>query len=327
MTLPALAANGQCTPGGPPNPPAIKRAMVGVVMDTSHRLLEGVDVAIRSPRRQGRTDRYGRFQLADLDTGTYELTVRRIGYAVAIQWYHVTDSGGVARFCLISEPRGLAPMITSARRGGLSGVVGDSVYKPVAGAEVRVVGAGQHTLTDSAGGFHLPLNRGTYPVVVTKDGYGKQLLSVTIPPDSGREIAVWLGAPQRNPHRFAQALDDMRTRILLSTPNRSGFMSAEALAKLSTTLAGAALVAARTGVKDDCVAIIDGGAYRLPLYMIDKDEVAFMEVYLNGAPRQNASVNQSGTAGGRVIGLPNRRGGPPIASRDCGATIYVWMKP
>src|SRR5687767_7077973 len=122
-------ADGQCAPGGPPNPAWVKRALVGLVMDDRHRPIEGADVFIRSPRRETKTNADGRFRLADLDTGIYELSVRRLGYETAIQSYQVTDSGGGARFCLVPEPRGLPAMITSARRAGLSGVIGDTTYK------------------------------------------------------------------------------------------------------------------------------------------------------------------------------------------------------
>src|SRR3954471_1219771 len=164
VSLAAHGAMAQCTPGGPANPSAVKRTIVGTVMDTSHLVLENVTVAIKSPRRQAKTNAQGRFRLADLDTGTYEIAVLKIGYETALQSYVVTDTGGVARFCLIPEAHELPTIIASAKRLGLSGVIGDSNYNALAGAEVRVVGAGQHVLTDSAGLFHLAVPKGTYPI-------------------------------------------------------------------------------------------------------------------------------------------------------------------
>src|SRR5207253_2357831 len=98
-------------------------------------------VGIVKPRRQAKTNSQGRFVLTDLDTGTYQISVYRIGYETAVQSYVVTDTGGIARFCLIPEPRELPTMIASAKRLGLSGVIGDSTYKAIQGAEVSVVGA------------------------------------------------------------------------------------------------------------------------------------------------------------------------------------------
>ena len=315
---PSTAA-GQCAPGGPPNPAWEKRAIVGLVLDQNHRMLEGADVVIRAPRRQVKTDAYGQFRLADLDTGTYELTVRRIGYEIALQSYQVTDSGGAARFCLVPDPRGLPAMITSATRAGLSGVIGDSTYQPLRGAEVRAVAEGQRAITDSAGGFHLALKKGTYALVVTKPGFGRQFVSVTIPADSGRQIAVWLGSPERSERRLAAAHEEMRTRMLNAVSNRFGLLSSEDLAKTEANLVGAAQAAARWRVRDDCEAVVDGGPYKLPLYMIDKQDVSLIEIYVPKPPRQVVgSIDPRGTGGGGGGG-----GSPP--GQQC-PNLYVWTK-
>lgn len=49
-----LPLAAQCIPGGPANPPAIKRALVGLVLDRANRPIENATVVIRSPRRQPR---------------------------------------------------------------------------------------------------------------------------------------------------------------------------------------------------------------------------------------------------------------------------------
>ena len=318
-------ASAQCAPGGPVNPVAVKRAMVGTVMDTSHQVLDNVTVGIKKPRRTAKTNAQGRFTLTDLDTGTYEISVYKIGYETAVQAYVVTDSGGVARFCLIPETRELPAIVASARRLGLSGVISDSSYKALEGAEVRVMGAGLHTLTDSAGAFHLPVPKGTYPVWISRPGYGRQLLSVTIPADSGREIAVWLGPPSPNANAEAARIDDMRNRILWGRPNRSALVSAEAIARSSATLAGILVAQAKSRVREDCEAFIDGTSFTLPLYMIDKADVLMMEIYLQGAPRSGpTSISGAGTQGGKSISPGARSSGPPIGNQ-CG-TIWVWLK-
>lgn len=307
----------QCFPGeGPPNPPAIKNAIVGVVLDWSNQPLENADVIVRSPRRQARTRADGRFQLMDLDTGTYDVTVRKIGYSIGSRSYVVTDSGGVARFCLAPEPRMLPPSISSVSRGGLTGIIGDSLLKPLPGAEVRAVGAGEHTVTDSAGSFFLDLKRGTYAIMVTKPGFARQLVSVTIPKDSGRQITAFLGSPPRNANRMAMLYDNMRERMIWAVPSRSGIMSNEDLLRTEADLRGAAQKTARVGIADDCEAIVDGGPYSLPVYMIDKRDVAMMEVYAIGTPRRSASSVNSRGATTRQTN----------SGRGCNARIYVWMK-
>jgi hypothetical protein len=303
----SLAA--QCFPGGPPNPPAVKGAIAGIVLDRNNQPLENADVVIPTPRRQVRTRPDGRFQLMDLDTGVYQVIVRKIGYTIISRNYIVTpDSGGVARFCLIPEARILAPTITSVMRGGLSGVIGDSLHQPLPDAEVRAVGAGEHATTDSAGAFYMDLKRGTYAIMISKPGFGRQLMSVTIPKDSGRQITAFLGPPQRNSNRLAANLDAMRERMLMASPSRSGIMSSEELLRSSMDLRAAAQRLSRASVDPECFAVIDGGPYSLPLTVIDKEDVALLEVYAISPPR-------------------SRPGAPPPRNTRCGARIYVWMKP
>ena len=123
VSLSPGGASAQCAVGGPLNPPAVPRTIVGIVLDTANVPIEGANVLIRDPRREVRTGRDGLFRIRDISPGSYDLTVRRIGYEVAVRRYVVSDTGGVARFCLIPEPRGLAPMISSARRAGVGGVM------------------------------------------------------------------------------------------------------------------------------------------------------------------------------------------------------------
>jgi hypothetical protein len=319
-------AIAQCTPGGPVNPVAARRAIVGTVMDTSHQVLENVTVGINKPRRQAKTNAQGRFTLTDLDTGTYEVSVYKIGYETAVQAYVVADTGGIARFCLIPEPRELPAIIASAKRLGLSGVIGDSNYNALEGAEVRVMGAGLHTLTDSTGAFHLAVPKGTYPVWISKPGFARKMVSVTIPADSGRDIAVWLGSPLPDANAVAAKIDDMRNRILWARPNRSALISAEQIARSSASLNGILLARAKAPVREDCLAHIDGNPRSgIPLYMIDKDDVLMMEIYLAGSPRTApTSIHPAGSQGGKSITVGTQSSGPPSGSQ-CGS-IWVWLK-
>jgi hypothetical protein len=311
----------QCKPGLPANPPAIRRSIVGIVLDSANRPIENANVGIRIPRREARSGTNGQFTLQDLEPGSYEVAVRRLGYETTVARYVVADSGGVARFCLVSEARSLAPMISSVSRSGLSGIVGDSTYKAITGAEVRAVGENRMTQTDSTGSFYLPLKPGTYAIWVIKKGFDRQTLSVTIPPDSGRQVAVWLGPPRPDKNRFASNLEDMRGRLLRANPMYASLVSSETIARFSTDLAGVAQAQSKGGqVTDDCEAVIDGGPMTLPLYMIDKGDVAMMEVYLpRMARRAPSSIMAGGTRAPTSVGA--RSGG------RCTAQVYVWMKP
>jgi hypothetical protein len=307
-TAVSTAASSQCLPGGPPDPTAIRRAIVGIVLDRNNQPLENANVIIRAPRRATRTRSDGRFQLMDLDTGVYEVTVQKIGYQLFSWSYIVTDSGGVARFCLSAEVRILPPTITAVGAGGLSGIIGDSLMKPLAGAEVRAVGAGAHTTTDSTGAFFMDLHRGTYALKISKPGYGSQVMSVTIPKDSGKQITAFLGSPPRNANRLAANLDAMHERMLWATPSTSGIMSNEELLKSSMDVRAAAQRLSRARIDEDCAAIIDGGPYALPLSIIDKRDVAMVEAYAIAPPRRRGQAP-------RPVNIP------------CAARVYVWMKP
>ena len=322
ISLAALAAPSvlaaQCRPGGPPNPAAVRSTLTGIVMDSAHDPLEGATVFIRAPQRTARTNSAGYFRLDSLAPGTYEVTVRMIGHDIAVQSYNVSDSGGVARFCLIPDPRGLAPMITAVKRGGLGGVVGDSTYKTIAGAEIRAVAGGARAITDSVGGFYLPLKPGTYALMVKKEGYGSQLISVTVPSDSGRQIAIWLSSPPKNARRIAAAIEDsLKFRLMMARAASSKLLSSEEIMKNPTDVLRTVQAAAVTRVSQWCEAVIDGGPFRIPLYAIDKSEIALMEVYNVKAPRGGAtSINPGGTVQMRQS-----------ETQECNVTVYVWLKP
>ncbi len=344
LTTAASTARGQCTPGGPPNPQAVKRAITGIVMDSAHNVLENATVFIidsarnvlehatpivARPTREVRTNARGIFQITDLDPGTYRLTVRRIGYDIAIQSYIVTDSGGVARFCLLSDVQNLPAMITSVSRGGITGVVGDSTLSLVTGAEVRVLGENMSASTDSGGGFFFPVRPGDYTVSVKKKGYGPQIVAVKVPKDSGRKIVVWLGSPPRNPNSYAVAIEDMRQRILLTPSFLYHRVTSEELALSALNLDQIVRMKAQTIVRDDCEAAIAGMGFTLPLYMLDRDDIAMLEI---------VSPRMTGAGSGQPRGVTSINGNAPIpnqgqrSGRSSGArtpecpTIIVWTK-
>jgi hypothetical protein len=323
----ASIARGQCTPGGPPNPPATPRTITGIVMDSAHFPLGNADVIIRRPKRQVKTSNRGIFQVTDLEPGTYELTVRHIGHEIAVQSYVVTDSGGVARFCLFDDIQSLPSMVTSIPRGGLTGVVGDTALALVAGADVRVLGENMLAHTDSAGGFFFPVEPGQYSVAVKKKGYGPQVIGVTVPKDSGRKIVVWLGSPPRNPNTMTNEIEGMRMRILMTPAFRYHRVTTEDLAQSELSLEQLVRVRGRTNIQADCEAHIAGTSFSLPIYMIDKSDIALLEIatapltsrHSGGPTSINGNQNIATQRGGSVIsGM-----GPPA---NC-PSLIAWMKP
>ena len=71
-----------------------------------------------------------------------------------------------------------------------------------------------------------------------------------------------------------------------------------------------------TTVSPECEAYIDGTPYKVPLYTIDKAEIAAIEVYVKKEYAGGVtSMNPAGTAG------------PAGEASRCKVLLYVWMKP
>jgi hypothetical protein len=301
------------------------------VIDSAHNMLEHSTFVVARTTRQARTNAQGVFRIVDLDPGTYRLAVRRIGYEIAIQSYVVTDSGGVARFCLFPDIESLPAIISSVSRGGITGVVGDTALALVKGADVRVLGENMMALTDSAGGFFFPAKPGAHTIAVKKKGYGPQVVGVTVPKDSGRKMVIWLGSPPRNPNAYANAIEGMRVNILMTPAFRYHRLTAEQLAESDLTLEQLVRVAGRTNVSDDCEAVIAGTTFSLPLYMLNKEDISLLEIV--GAPlTRRRAVGQAGaTSINGNAPIPTQGRGTAVSavagmhSPDCPG-MTAWMK-
>ena len=157
----------------------------GVVRDTLAFLIEGVEVSIGALKRRTTTGVDGSFHFDSLPKGTYEVRARKIGYGPQIVQIKVeNESGQMADFELVPIARALPAVVTSAARLGLSGVVADTSFASLAGAEVRVLATGLRTDTDSAGSFFLPAPAGKYMVTITKPRFRERVVSVSIPPEA-----------------------------------------------------------------------------------------------------------------------------------------------
>lgn len=176
--------------------PEIARAqratLRGTVRDSSGAPVSGVEVILSQERRRVVTDSLGRYVVGDLPRRTVLVRFRRLGYGPQLR--EVDLSRGDATFGIVVErvPFTLAPQVVSASRGGLTGVVGDTSYRAIADAEVRLIGYGRETRTDATGAFAFDVPAGQYQVRVRRIYYGQKMFSVTVPKDSGRHVTVWL---------------------------------------------------------------------------------------------------------------------------------------
>jgi hypothetical protein len=229
----------------------------------------------------------------------------------------------------------LPAKITSASAGSLTGVVIDALGQPIPAAEVRLMGENTYTKTDSTGAFYMPLKKGRHAVVVARKGYERRIVGLTAPNDSGRNVKIILGASRPDANRLAVAMWGLRERVLTTPSNRYALVTAEDLATTSMNLTQSVRMAGRTTVSDTCEVFIDGGGYKLPLAMLDKDDIEMMEVLTPG-PRRDfnrsmmpadvpTSINRLkpiATQAQVGFGVPTDR---PAPGANC-PTVVAWLK-
>jgi hypothetical protein len=177
--------------------------IAGIVRDTAATPVDNVEISIAAIERRVCSGADGTFHFENVKPGRYALRPRKVGYAPQMRSVVVDEAGGVSTFVLIPFLRVLEPVVSSASRGGLSGVVGDTAFNAISGANVRVVGHGQRASTDSTGAFYIPLQPGRYVVTIEQPGFDYKLMSVIIPPDGGAESRYFF--PRwRDRDRFAR---------------------------------------------------------------------------------------------------------------------------
>ncbi len=310
-------------------------AIAGIVRDTLGFVLEGVEITIPQFQRRTSSRADGSFRFDDLRKRTYTVRARKIGYASQTLELKVDSLGGFGDFALWPIPRALPAVVTSAARGGLSGVVDDTVYHSVPGATVRVLGEGLSTPTDSAGEFFLPVRKGKYMVAITKPGFADKVVAVTIPADSGRRIAAFLQPSSgETPLREVWNIPDLRSRMAWRDKARTGFYTREDMERLGVKWIadavhmGTNLMGWTTAPDDDCAVIVDGGPRTTLLSLLTIDEVESVEVYTRVPPLSKILDPEE-------VGDPTRIAPAHISNTSEAAiknqgkrcpTVYVWMR-
>ena len=294
------------------------RTLVGFVADQLDRPIAGAEVYITSQGLTTQTGPDGSFRFNDIKPGRYQIGARKLGYYPQGQQVEVGDNGGATAFWLTSRgPFTLPTIVSSAARGGLSGVVGDTAYKIIEGARIWVLASDRRTESDSTGAFFLDLKPGRYMVRVERPGYGSKLVSVTIPRDSGRQVTVWLTPSSGQTRRETQAIMEMSMRLTRRNPVWSKIYTREDILKSGMKTADRfASAGAGKLVPDYCEAIIDGGLTRTPLWVIDAADIETMEVYTSRPARPRNSRSSAGFQNRSV----------PVPNQCLGTSVYVWLR-
>lgn len=261
----------------------------GVVVDSLGRPVPEATVYIVDPRRTALSRANGTFRFDSLAEGTYSIGARAIGFISTGIGRVTMGPAGIAMIIEMTRvPTELPTMTTSARRGGLSGVIGDTSYQAMSGVTVRALGSGSGAVkTDSMGEFFIPIKPGRYMIRLERPGYRRQLVSVTVPADSGRRIAAWLAPMQGKENPIVgKNMFELEQRLMRMTPVKSRLYTHEDFTKLG--IKDAHQAAERfTGrrLQDDECAKIDGGPAEAPLWTIPAEDIELMETYYTPPPR------------------------------------------
>ena len=303
------------------------------IVDGTGRPVPDADVFVVQLDRTVRSGLNGVFRLSPVPAGRYTVGVRKLGHLPTNATIFAAVDAVPADIELVVITTRIAPVVTTARRGGLSGVVSDTGLRPLARAQVKPAGSGRSVRTDAAGRFFIDLRPGTYMVSVVRDSFARQTLAVTIPKDSGREIAVWL-SPRDRVRRAEEIMQEVRIfdldqRMIRTSRQSSHYYSRDQLIALDINdMLRLANRWANGSITAECtIAVVsEGGApYKVPLNSVRTDDVEFVELYMRGAQ------SRQGQRGVSINGNPTRYAamieGAVGTSPYCGnLSINVWLR-
>ena len=332
VKLPGVIVKAAPIPPGP-------RLMTGVVRDTAEFTLDGAEVSIPRLQRRAFSRADGTFGFDDIAPGRYVVRAKKLGYAPQVRTIEVDSLGGIAEFTLIPVPRALPAVVTSAVRGGLSGVIADTSYTALPDVEVRVMGKGMATETDSSGAFFIPVPAGHYMVTIRKDGYREKVVSVTIPSDSGRSLTAALQPSSGSkPVREAWNLADLAGRMAGRNKQLTSFYTREDLKNFGIEwIYDAVRMGGMDQYDTDCKVVVDGGPTTADLGALTIDDVESVEIYASsrskgpsaGTSRRPSGIGQrkngAATARPLVTGGNTGRATFENQSRFC-PLVYVWLR-
>lgn len=306
------------------------RRLVVSVINSSGEPVSDAELIIEPLARRARTDSTGRAIIERLAPGNYWVSARKLGFLPASRLVHAPAESSEVTLALETLRSRLTPVLTTAARGGLTGFVSDTALRPLPGATIRSIDGKGSTRTDANGAFYIKLKSGSYLIEITRDSFARELIGVTIPPDSGRELAVWLSPSSgaSNPVEAAR-LFEQGMRMRRASPVAVKFVSRDGLvAQGVSDMAALARRWANGSIRADCTVttIQSGVAFPVPLSSVRTEDVEFVEISTPSiafkvTPRGQTSINGPG----RRIFTPIEgyaSGGSP-ACGNVGLTIWL----
>lgn len=174
-------------------------AIVGVIQDADTTApLADVQVTVAGAGLSVTTGADGRFRLDELEAGTFDIAISRAGYHAAsialVLPPSTTAEVGVIALHQVSEPHDDEP-------GSIMGVVQDAdTAEPLVDVQVTIADGGLSVITGADGRFHLnDLEAGTYEIALSRAGYHRASLTVTLPPSTTAEVGVIALPPVEEP--------------------------------------------------------------------------------------------------------------------------------
>ena len=323
------------------------RKIAGIVRDTFAIPLDSVEISIVTLQRRLFSKSDGTFRFENVAPGEYEVRARRIGFAPQIRTLVVDTAGGSVAFMLVPITQVLRPVVTTVSRGGLSGVVGDTAFNALVGAQVKVLGHEQHAVTDSSGAFYIPIRPGSYMVSVKQPGFDYRLLSVIVPADSGQRVRVTLAPMTHKPtNRQVHNVDDFGERLAWRSHAHTRVYTHAELVTMNVEWVWEAVrqgfneihVGPNNWIDQDCSVVVNGGPEITTLETLTVDDVESVEIYDFVSPPLSAA--KSGRPPARRPGMPIPRAQlaidpVPLSNAEIAVwsnmtkkctLVYVWLR-
>jgi hypothetical protein len=171
--------------------------LTGTVRRDSTSVVAGALVTL-DPGPRARTTRSsfsGYFAFSQVAPGPHIIRVIAIGFTETSIRVETTTADTSIVVGLRQLPQVIDSVVVTATRTGLYGFVGNRKdLSPLRSANVQVIGARTSAVTDSNGAFSLPnvAPGRNYVVRITREGYAPRSLPITIPPQRGYQLGVFL---------------------------------------------------------------------------------------------------------------------------------------
>lgn len=190
-------------------------SVVGSVRDEAGRPVREALVVIDpdSLSLRGRADAEGRYRIANVPAGSFEIRVVRIGFRPQSRTIEVGNSNVTLDFVMQGVPLPLDTVAVRVARSGLYGTVATRgiallphAPRPLSGASIEIINGPHRTRSARDGTFSMPeLAEGSHMVMVTLERYASRMVPVTIGPEGGVSVDIVLDSSYADYQQWDEA--------------------------------------------------------------------------------------------------------------------------